>query len=301
MKMNNSNQPGPEITVRRAFTLIELLVVIAIIAILAAMLLPALSAAKRRAQGVMCMGNTKQLVLGWIMYNGDNNGNFVVNHNETGAGDTTLSWVTGTLNYSGSVADTNPDYLISPQYSLLGQYLKSPGVYKCPTDLSCSLGSTGMPRVRSYSMNMQLGPNGNTDGSDQHIKWPDANGNFLPWPKYREYLKESELTAPVPSDMWVMVDENPDTIDDGSFAFTMPSVAAATGWVNEPTKSHGNACGFSFADGHSEIHKWLQADAIDTVTYQGRPVVFVAHQNDPDILWVAKHTSARTDGTPLPY
>jgi prepilin-type processing-associated H-X9-DG protein len=201
------------------------------------------------------------------------------------------------LNYSGSAADTNTDYLINPQYALLGQYMRSPGVFKCPTDQSCNMGATGVPRVRSYSMNMALGPNGNTDGTDQHIKWPTPTGDWLPWPTFREYMKESELTAPVPSDMWVIVDEDPDTIDDGSFAFTMPANAAATGWVNEPTKAHGNACGFSFADGHSEIHKWLVPQAIDNVTYITKPVNYIPHLNNQDILWVAKHTSALANGT----
>ena len=265
MKKIDVSKPATKL--HSGFTLIELLVVIAIIAILAAMLLPALSAAKKRAQSVQCMSNTKQLTLGWIMYTGDNNGNLVVNHNETSKTDTTLSWVTGVLDYNGSAADTNLDYLLSSQYSLLGQYLKSAGVYKCPTDQSCNMGATGIPRVRSYSMNMAIGPSGNTDGSDQHVKWPTPSGNFLPWPTYKEYLKESDITAPSPSDLWLITDEDPDTIDDGSFAFQMPSSAFATYWINEPTKSHGNACGFSFADGHSEIHKWLQPGNIATVTY----------------------------------
>jgi prepilin-type N-terminal cleavage/methylation domain-containing protein/prepilin-type processing-associated H-X9-DG protein len=299
--MKNNNRSRLVAKTARGFTLIELLVVIAIIAILAAMLMPVLSAAKKRAQGILCMSNTKQLTLGWIMYSGDNSGNLVVNHNETGAGDTTLSWVTGTLNYTGSAADTNLDYLISSQYSLLGQYLKSPAVYKCPADQSCDHGATGIPRVRSYSMNMAVGPQGNTDGTDQHIKWPTASGNYLPWPKYREYLKESDIIAPAPSDLWLMVDEDPDTIDDGSFAFTMPSSVFATGWINEPTKSHGNACGFSFADGHSEIHKWLQPQYIDSVTYGGKPPQLVTHEGDPDIRWVAKHTTALSSGAALPY
>ncbi|HTB85182.1 MAG TPA: prepilin-type N-terminal cleavage/methylation domain-containing protein [Candidatus Sulfotelmatobacter sp.] len=299
--MKNKDASKPATRPHRGFTLIELLVVIAIIAILAAMLLPALSAAKRRAQGIQCMANTKQLTLGWIMYSGDNNGNLVVNHNETSHTDTTLSWVTGVLDYNGSAADTNLDYLLSSQYSLLGQYLKSAGVYKCPTDLSCNMGATGLPRVRSYSMNMALGPDGYTDGTDQHIKWPTPTGDFLPWPTYKEYMKESDITAPGPSDLWVLVEEDPDTIDDGSFAFTMPSSVFATGWVNQPTKSHGSAGGFSFADGHAEIHKWLQPNNIAAVTYVAKPTVFTGILNDPDVIWVAKHTTARTDGASLPY
>jgi prepilin-type N-terminal cleavage/methylation domain-containing protein/prepilin-type processing-associated H-X9-DG protein len=284
-------------TIRNSgFTLIELLVVIAIIAILAAMLLPALSKAKLRAQGIACMSNTRQITLGWLMYAVDNNGVLVVNHDGTGAGDTTLSWVTGWLDYNGSVADTNLDFLVGPQNSLLGQYLKSPRVFKCPVDLSKSFGATGLPRVRSYSMNAAFGEDG-TPQSDPHQK----PHNWLPPTTYRTYLKESEMTDPKPSDLWVLIDEDVDSINDGSFAVQMPSSANATEWIDFPAKAHGNACGFSFADGHSEIHKWLRPENIDNVDYQPTSHGGTFELNDPDILWVAKRTSSRLDGKPLPY
>jgi prepilin-type N-terminal cleavage/methylation domain-containing protein/prepilin-type processing-associated H-X9-DG protein len=279
------------------FTLIELLVVIAIIAILAAMLLPALSKAKVRAQAIQDMNNTRQITMGALMYNGDNNGYFVVNHAGLGSGDTTPSWVVGWEDYNGNQADTNADFLINSQYgSLLGPYVKSIAVFKCPVDYSRSLGSVGLDRVRSYSMNNAIGSDG-TGQTDPHNK-PNS---WLPYPTYKNFIKESELRDPGPSDVWVLIDESPDSVNDGSFAVQMPSSSAATTWIDMPSKAHANGCGFSFADGHSEIHKWLQPAAIANVSYQPLPKTGITALHDPDILWLAKHTTARTDNAPLPY
>jgi prepilin-type processing-associated H-X9-DG protein len=158
------------------------------------------------------------------------------------------------------------------------------------------MGSSGMARVRSYSMNAALGIGGETE-SDPHQKAND-------WLKYSEgfrtFIKENDMTAPVPSDLFVLLDEDPDSINDGSFAVVMPTFAQSTMWEDMPAKTHGNSCGFSFADGHSEIHKWLVPGAISTVAYttlaKGQ-----SPYGDPDILWVAKHCSSYKDGQALPY
>ncbi|HSU56818.1 MAG TPA: hypothetical protein VLT36_22355 [Candidatus Dormibacteraeota bacterium] len=119
---------------------------------------------------------------------------------------------------------------------------------------------------------------------------------------YRTYHKEADTVKPGAASLWVMIDEHPDSINDGAFAVTMPSSAAATSWVDLPTKYHGNACGFSFADGHSEIHKWRNPDVIPNVTFSTKdPNATIFSLHNDDVLWVARHTTARLDGTDLPY
>ena len=274
---------------RTAFTLIELLVVIAIIAILAALLLPALAKAKIRAAAIGCINNTKQLTLAWTFYADDHRGLYPPNEDAPSG----VSWVKGWLTYDGSSDNTNLLYLVDPRYGLLAPYTKSPGIYRCPADRSRSRGTTGDARVRSIAMNAGIGP-------DRYGRAARPGVNWLPAPPYIIFVKEGQMLNPGPANIWLFLDENPDSINDGAFAVTMPASASATSWVDYPATYHNNAGGFAFADGHSEVHKWRRPDRMPPTTYRALMTVS-AGPNNPDVLWLAKHTSARADNAPLPY
>jgi prepilin-type N-terminal cleavage/methylation domain-containing protein len=248
----------------KGFTLIELLVVIAIIAILAAMLLPVLTSAKEKARAIQCMSNTKQLTLGWLLFASDNE-DYLIPNGQAGQPGTPVegapTWVAGSMMWNSNPNNTDAALLVDRTKSSMARYVQSPRVYKCPSDIVNALNGE---RVRSVSMNGALGG-----------KAPTVQGDF-PEPPGRNYyggsapagapfsagaLKMSDLNEPGPVNIFVVLDEQADSMSaingDATYAFDPGYAPLSERWRDLPASYH-NGCGsFSFADGHSEIHKWM--------------------------------------------
>jgi prepilin-type N-terminal cleavage/methylation domain-containing protein len=270
----------------RGFTLIELLVVIAIIAILAALLLPALNKGKLKAQGIQCLTNHRQLCLAWRMYSDDNQDRLLyASDNPYDASTIASTWVTGYLQWYNPQDpanwDPNHDITKSPMWPYCGQNLS---IWKCPADRSfVVVNGQAKPRVRSMSMNFFLGGFGGWDGS-----------GFLDTASYKLYFKQTELADPGPAKVFVFLDMRPDSIDIGNFAPRMsgwPNQPALYGFYDLPGCYHNLACGFSFADGHSETHRWRDGRTTPPLLESSNISDQYSSPNNPDVAWLQDHAT----------
>jgi prepilin-type N-terminal cleavage/methylation domain-containing protein/prepilin-type processing-associated H-X9-DG protein len=275
------------------FTLIELLAVIAVIAIVSSLLLPALAKAKTRAQAIICLNNTRQLALGWLMYANEHQDRLAYNLAGRTAATNLNNWVAGVMDWDLTPDNTNTALLTG---AALGSYVgKSAPVYHCPSDyvLSRKQKQAGWQnRVRSYSMNASVGDAGNSSATGIN-----ANNS-----SYVQFLKLT--TIPKASDIFVFLDEHPDSINDGYFlnkvnpgisynnynSSTPPYPAAE--WTRLPASYHNGSGVFSYADGHSEIHRWQFSTTKPPSQPEasGLPIGIPSNQT-ADFNWIAARMS----------
>jgi prepilin-type N-terminal cleavage/methylation domain-containing protein/prepilin-type processing-associated H-X9-DG protein len=264
------------------FTLIELLVVIAIIAILAAILLPAMAKAKQSAQGTMCMSNNKQLVLAWHMY-ADDNADFLAINGDQGASLNGIhSWVTTKLDWTPNTQNTNVALMLS-QSSLAPQVGNASKIFYCPSTIAyvspIQLQIGFDHRIRSVAMDAAVG-----DG----VGKPAAG--IISTPTFFYAKKMGDLNHPGPSDSWVFIDEHPDAIDD-NLLYIDPALTGGSGQFTElPSSLHNNGCGIAFADGSAQIHKWRDSNTLRPVKYLQSNAQRVIVSDSVDLGYLAQHT-----------
>jgi prepilin-type processing-associated H-X9-DG protein len=281
------------------FTLIELFVVIATLAILAALLLPALAGTKPTTQAFQCLENQRQLILAWQMYAQDNNDILPPNDypwtTKVVRDGTVKNWIFGT-EYQALDA-INTSILVNPQLTLLALYNTNPATYKCPAD-TYLIPNTSVSHTRSVSMNSAVGTIWYSASTTLPAGGPVGGGWLGPEPRFksgmnteeRTYGKITQMTKPGPSMTFVIMDENPATINAGAINISMAQIL-----VDYPANSHNGAAGISFADGHTEMHRWMDAFTVSPpAPLAGEPGGGVTIPPSPclDLAWLQPRTTA---------
>lgn len=276
LRLRCCNFAGCAGPLRRGFTLVELLVVIALLALLAATLAPALARNRPNSPAIQCLNNLRQLGAAWNMYADDNSGALVFNRDggNTGKDSMDASWVAGWLDFTTSTDNTNVNCLVNhaafPYGAFLGPYVKSPTVFKCPSDKSMT--PLMQPRVRSVSMNNFVGQNGRS--------WTTPS-------RYTLFNRISGIKSPAL--IFVLLDEHQDSINDGCF---MSDADTRYQFVDFPASYHNGAGSFSFADGHCELHFWTDPRTTPRLSPSQQLYLNVNLPGDGDYLWLQQHMSA---------
>ena len=292
-------KPAHHFHSRRAFSLTELLVVIAVFAVLGALFLPVMVKAKGKSMSMsaQCLNNQKQIIAAAIMYADDNQDWWPLNMPSGPA------WCFPTMDFNPSNTDnTNLLRAVDPSISVLGPFLPGPQVLHCPADKSFVAGLG--PRIRSISMSQAVGSSAQSTCS-QPVPCP-VHGQWLSGSNigdggcntsgFRTYGKTSQMTSPKPVNLWVFADEHPNSINDAQLAVQCALTGPFAFVVDYPANYHAGAGTFAFADGHTELHKWIGQGIQPAVNFSGGSLIGGHPANDSvvfDVPWLQFHTSAK--------